>query len=275
MAGRLLNSDASLEAIRLLCLARQCKPFFARWTVLTTGADDPVCERRVLRERHGLWCGQMFLIPAGQTPLRSHGMKPPRSGDLTPNMAVLGLVVQAADTAAGLALRIEQEFPDAQFSGNASHNNLPSLAKEGYVLLVKRGERPSLDLYKGTPKGETAVQTWIRESDAAPPGWRDALRGKLAFAEQETLLDVLREIREQEELCAREYAITHRRISSRRDQERRTGEPLDFRKRLADILDADDASLWGLRGTRLRLLREDVEGLVEEVRASRGGGGGG
>lgn len=202
-------------------------------------------------------------------------MKPRRAGDLMPNMAVLGLVVQRPDTAAGLALRMEQEFPDAQFASNAPHNNLPFLAKEGYVLLVKRGERPSLDLYRGTPKGATAVQTWICESDAAPPGWRDALRGKLAFAEQESLLEVLQEIREQEDHCAREYATTHRRVSSRREQERHAGEPLDFRKELTDILDADEASLLGLRVTRLRLLREDVEGLVEEIRALREGGGNG
>lgn len=202
-------------------------------------------------------------------------MKPTRSGDLPANMAVLGLVVQKPDTAAGVALRLEMEFPNARFADNAAHNNLPVLAKEGYVLLVKEGKRRSLDLYEGTPKGEAFVQTWICESDAAPPGWRDALRGKLAFAEQETLLEVLNEIAEQEKICVREYSAMHKRVSARRAQERRAGNQPTLRKGLADVLDSDEAALWGLRGKRLRLLRGDVEGLVEDLRAAREGVGDG
>ncbi len=198
-------------------------------------------------------------------------MKPPRSGDLTPTMAVLGLVVQEPDTAAGVALRLEEQFSDARFVGNAAHNSLPSLARDGLVRLVRQGKTQSLDLYEGTPEGEAVLQAWIRESDAAPPGWRDALRGKLAFATRDSLVAVLREIRQKERDCIREFSVAHHRCSpAKAERERRAGEPLDVEAEMADLLDADELTLRGQRVQRLQGLRVHIEGLLSGLEASGG-----
>lgn len=180
-------------------------------------------------------------------------------------MAVLGLVVEAADTAAGIAFRLQEQFPLAQFPDNAAHNNLPSLAKQGLVELVEKGKRSSLDCYRATGEGRTLLQTWVRESDAAPLAWRDALRGKLAFAERESLIAVLEEISEKEALCTREYGVAHRRVVKKRDWTRRiAGERPDWRAGLRDLLEADEATLWALQARRLQRLRENIEELLQE-----------
>lgn len=202
-------------------------------------------------------------------------MRLPRSGDLTPTMAVLGLVIQEPDTAAGVALRLEAQFSGARFSGNAAHNSLPNLARDGCVRLVKMGERSSLDLYEGTPAGEAVLQTWVCESDAAPPGWRDALRGKLAFAKRENLVAVLREIRQKEEDCIREFAIAHRQLTMKDKRERGAGEPLDLEAEMMDVLEADELTLRGQRVHRLQRLRAHVEGLLKELGMPAGSAGDG
>jgi DNA-binding PadR family transcriptional regulator len=192
-------------------------------------------------------------------------------GDLPPVMAVLGLPVQRPDTAAGIAFRIEEQFPRAQFADNAAHNNLPRLAEQGLAELVAKGERPSLDRYHATSEGRALLRDWVLQYDSAPVAWRDALRGKLAFAEdRDSLVAVLREIREQEELCAREYGVAHRRVLKKRDWARRHS-GMEWQARLIDILEADEARLWGLQGQRLVRLREGLEEVLMELEAGGAG----
>ena len=108
------------------------------------------------------------------------------SGDLTPRMMVLGLVIQQQDTVAGVGRRLADQFASARFSRSSAHKNLPSLAEKGYVRLVARAPEgeASLDRYEATPKGVELLRSWLRGA-GLPPAIRDALQCKMELVERE------------------------------------------------------------------------------------------
>jgi hypothetical protein len=54
-------------------------------------------------------------------------------------MMVLGLVIQEADAVSGVARRLADRFEVARFPAGSAYDNVPSLAKKGYVRLVAKG----------------------------------------------------------------------------------------------------------------------------------------
>jgi DNA-binding PadR family transcriptional regulator len=199
-------------------------------------------------------------------------MAPPRKGDLTASMAILGLVVQKTDTVNGLGVRLIERFPHAQWSRSVAHNSLPSLEKQGLVRMVDRGAERALDRYEATDEGIGEFREWLRTSSAAPLALRDAVHAKLEFAEERDVPDLILAIREEEEACAREFAAASsrlnvqwqlRRLGPPGGGERRSGET-DLGGRVRHALMTDEAMLWGMRARRLRRLRQELEDTVEE-----------
>lgn len=191
------------------------------------------------------------------------------SGELTPRMMVLGLVIQQGDTVAGVDRRLADQFPSERFSRGSAHKNLPSLAKKGYVRLLKKGppDRPTLNRYDATPKGIELFRRWVRDPDL-PPAIRDVLQCKLEFLEPEDLPALIELVGEEEKAYTVAYDIAQ--SSTRREQRSRRarGRPVDWHTRTRGIKMKDKANLWGLMSHRLERLREDLEELHDEV--SRG-----
>jgi DNA-binding PadR family transcriptional regulator len=173
-------------------------------------------------------------------------------------MAILGLLIQQPDHAAGVALRIAKEFPSASWSRSVAHNDLPSLAKQGLVRLVEKGAKKSLDRYEATTEGVEGFREWLRESLAVPPALRDALHIKLALADDEDLPCLVDAIKDQQEACARRGEAAQMRLN----QARREG-LLESRARSAMM--TDEVLLWSQAVTRLKRLREDLEEDGEET----------
>jgi DNA-binding PadR family transcriptional regulator len=199
-------------------------------------------------------------------------MAPPRKGDLTASMAILGLVVRKTDTVNGLGARLIERFPHAQWSRSVAHNSLPSLEKQGLVRMVDRGAERALDRYEATDEGIGEFREWLRTSSAAPLALRDAVHAKLEFAEERDVPDLILAIREEEEACAREFAAASSRLNVQW-QLRRLGPPggiehqsgdADLGGRVQHALMTDEAMLWGMRARRLRRLRQELEDTVEE-----------
>lgn len=190
-----------------------------------------------------------------------------RTGDLSASVAVLGLLVEQPDTTAGIKIRLEDRFPDAHWAGAAVENNLTSLIKQEHVRLVKQGHRPALDRYEATSYGIAHFRRWVRETAIVPPVSRDALQGKLMFSEPDDLRGLIATVRDEEEACRRRYADAHRRLVRARAH----GEPGppadegDWATLLGDVQVADEVNLWGSMVTRLRRLRQALEGLPVEV----------
>jgi DNA-binding PadR family transcriptional regulator len=208
-------------------------------------------------------------------------MAPPRKGDLTASMAILGLVVQKTDTVNSLGARLVQRFPHAQWSRSVAHNSLPSLEKQGLVRMVEQGAERALDRYEATDTGIEEFRDWLRTSSAAPVALRDAVHAKLELAEEQDVPDLILAIREEEEACAREFAAASSRLNVAW-QLKRLGPAGDVEHSASDAhlgsrvrraLMTDEAMLWGMRARRLRRLRRELEDLAEDVEEPDAGDG--
>jgi DNA-binding PadR family transcriptional regulator len=196
-------------------------------------------------------------------------MSSSRTGELSASMAVLCLVIQQPDTVSGVGVRMAKQFPDAGWSRNSAHGNLPSLAKQGLVRVTKQGppDTRSLDRYEATSEGVAHVRRWIRESAAVPPVLRDSVQAKLEFSGREDLLGLIQTIREEEHACALRYAAAHAcdiKAQQLRRRQRSRGRRPDLEEMLRDVKIADEAALWGLIVKRLKDLRENLEEVLEE-----------
>jgi DNA-binding PadR family transcriptional regulator len=187
-------------------------------------------------------------------------MAPPRTGELTASMAILGLVAQKPDTVNGVGMRLVERFPHGRWSRSVAHNSLPSLEKQGLVRMVERGAERALDRYEATPTGIEEFRDWLRTSSAAPLALRDAVHAKLELAGEEDVPDLIAAIREEEQACAREFAAASSRLNvewqlKRLDPSSGAG----LRGRVQSALMTDEAMLWGMRARRLRRLRRELE----------------
>jgi DNA-binding PadR family transcriptional regulator len=193
------------------------------------------------------------------------------SGDITPRMMVLGLVVQQDDTAAGLGRRLADQFASARFPRNSPHKNLPSLADKGLVRLVERGPegKPSLDRYEATPEGVELFCSWLRSAEL-PPVIRDALQCKMEFLERDDVAALVQIVREEEDAYTTACDIAHSRVLREQRARRARPEVVDWRLRLRGIQTKDEANLWGLMSQRLERLRGELEALLEEISADAG-----
>ena len=192
-------------------------------------------------------------------------------------MAVLGLLVQQPDTVAGVGLRLEDEHRGACWPRSITHNSVPRLVERGLVRVIRRGPEPSLDRLEATSEGVESLRRWLVESSAAVPAQRDALRAKLKYIDGEAELGVMiRDIREREELCAREAdaATTRYKTASRLGRLHPGGEH-DLKVRVQRALMIDEARSWYERARGLKRLREDLEdpdGVRDTLAAGAGDG---
>jgi DNA-binding PadR family transcriptional regulator len=193
-------------------------------------------------------------------------MAPPRKGDMTASMAILGLVVQRTDTVNGLGTRLVERFPHGQWSRSVAHNSLPSLEKQGLVRMVERGAERALDRYEATPDGIEEFRDWLRTSSAAPLALRDAVHAKLELAGEEDVPDLILAIREEERACALEFAAASARLNLEWQRKRlgRDDGGTDLSGRVRSALMTDEAMLWGMRARRLRRLRRELEDPGED-----------
>jgi DNA-binding PadR family transcriptional regulator len=184
-------------------------------------------------------------------------MARPAKSDLSGSMAILGLLIQRPDTASGVALRLTEEFPRTQWSRSIAHNTLPSLAKQGFVRLVEKGSRGSLDRYEATKEGVEEFRGWLRESVAVAPALRDVLHATLALVGDEDLPWLVKAIKDQEESCRQQAEQAQRRRN-----EARRRRLLGSRARNAMMI--YEVVLWSQTANRLKRLRKDLEGSDDE-----------
>jgi hypothetical protein len=192
-------------------------------------------------------------------------------------MAVLGLLVRQSDTVAGVRLRLDEEHPNACWSRNIVHNSLTSHLKTGFVRAVRSRPERLVDVYEVTSEGVEHFRRSLRESSAALPAQRDALRARLKYVEgEDEFWAAIRDIRKREELCMREGAAAVTRYKAARRLGRLTpSDEQDWKTRVDRALMIDDVKSWyeivkGLQ--RLRQYLEDPRGVGDmlDVRAGDG-----
>jgi len=179
------------------------------------------------------------------------------SGDLTPLMAVLGLISQGRSTAAALHSRLDSEFPHANYAPNAAHTGLARLAQKGHVRLVREGEEPPQDVYEITELGLRHFEEWLYEIAIVPAPLRDPLQGKLTFIgpSPDGIAQLIETVRAFEEAAAHNYGTEHGKINTLSI----SGLEGNPRLELQRIRLKYTATVWGQEAKRLSSLRRELE----------------
>lgn len=183
-------------------------------------------------------------------------------------MAILGLLVQQPDTTAGVGVRLAELFPRAHWARNTVHNNMPSLIEQGLVRLVDKGSEASLDRYEATSAGAGRFRAWLHRSTVLSPTVRDALQGRLAFAERDELVSLIEMVRQSEDAHRMEFAAAQGRVKTVIRSMRRSHGGVDWRLKLQFIQSGDEATLLGMMYKRLQRLGDELETLLEECSAA-------
>lgn len=178
---------------------------------------------------------------------------------------MLALIVQQPDTTSNLGTRLGKKFPQARWSRNAAHNNIPSLAKQGLVRLVAKGAKSSLDRYEATPEGVARFRQWVRGLAMEPPVARDSVQGMLRFSKLEDLPAIIRAVRAEEDHCASEFGKAHAEEIKARLPLISQEKELDYDVKIERILLADEAAFWGGVSARRKRLREQLALIVAEL----------
>lgn len=183
-------------------------------------------------------------------------MSADRSGELTPQMAVLGLIARGPNSIATIAARLNREFPHANFARNTAHNALPRLATHGYTRVVREGEQSTDNVYEITPKGLRHFEERLYD-EADRYVQRDPVGGLLAFTALEHLGRTIETVRAYEEAAADRYAATHGLIHGLTIRDLAGSPSLELERIRLEYL----AALWGQQAKRMTGVREKLEHL--------------
>jgi DNA-binding PadR family transcriptional regulator len=191
-------------------------------------------------------------------------MREYKSGEVTPHEAVLGLIAQGRMTVGSLRLRLEREFPHANYAPNTARMALKRLADKGHVRLVEHGGDDAADVYEITQEGMRVFEEWLYEIASVPAPQRDSIQAKLAFLPAHGVGRLLSIVKVLEEAAAHQYGVEHGKIKTLNIGGRVEG---NADLELQCIRHQFTANLWGQEQKRLAGLRNSLEAF----RARHGG----
>ena len=180
-------------------------------------------------------------------------------------MAILGLVVQRADTVAGIRRRLTEAFPHSGWSSSVAYADLQSLDEQGLLCLTEKGEARGGDRYEATPKGRVRFREWLREGSEAAPALHDPTRARLVLCEEADLPALLPLLRSEQKICAERFDRARWCLNKER-RSAHFGPAGDSKEKgLLLALMADDALIWGNRSLRLKRLLQALEGHDNDI----------
>lgn len=194
------------------------------------------------------------------------------SGELSASMAVLGLVIEEPDCAAGIAQRLAKRFRPARFAPSTAHMALPRLEDQGFVRRVELDDAadPPQCSYEATPSGIARFRRWLRTCPASLPALREELHARIDLA-QPTDLERVIAIADSERLaCEREYAAAYGRLAEAQQFARRRGASTEWSELVREVVMVDEAMIWGYRAARLERLRARLESLRGQLAPAEG-----
>lgn len=187
---------------------------------------------------------------------------------------MLGLLVRRPDTIGGLAVRLEEEYPNARWPSNIVHTSLETHVRRGLARELRSGRERGVDRYEATSAGVAQFRAWLRTSAAALPAQRDALRARLNYVEDESqLAEVIGDIKEQERLCLEEADDARRRLRRVVQRERLQPSERSVRLTIEWALRVLEVEGWRDRARllgRLRRFLEDPRGWDDTLEPEDG-----
>ncbi len=222
-----------------------------------------------------------------------------RTVGLSAGEAVLGLVIERPDTAAGLGRRLVERFRSARFTRSTAHNALSRLARQGLVRAVAQlpgdapgsedapgpgnapgpGEGPQAPAgpaverrYEATLLGVEHFRAWLRATRAAAPALREEWQAKVEFCGPEDVPLLIDALRAEERACAHMFAAIQGRLTEAELlAPEHPGTAQQWSELVHDAVLRDEAAMWGMRFKRLERLRLRLEEMREVAAAAQCG----
>jgi DNA-binding PadR family transcriptional regulator len=207
-------------------------------------------------------------IPASEQFAYDPGMPATALGDASTPVLCIGLLRQKSDTIQGLERRLKNKFAPANFTRGSASKSRSGLVRAGYVELVEKGEKPTLDSFRVTAAGEAHFLAWLRQIEL-PPIVRDVVQCKLEFFEYEELPDVILMVEEHAIAYGAGADIAHEELQEeqrRRRERRRRRQPPDWHLELNIAKAKDLAKLGNAMKDRLNALVGELKAIQETFR---------
>jgi DNA-binding PadR family transcriptional regulator len=135
-------------------------------------------------------------------------------GDLTPSMAVLGLLCDRPDSASRIAVRLEERYPHGRWAKTTNYAIFLELAKRGAIEKVRSGTTAPDDIYKTTSLGATEFKEWLREAVKAPPRIRDPTQAWVQHSDESELREIIQAIGRMQKRWRVEYEKAQERLKN-------------------------------------------------------------
>lgn len=135
-------------------------------------------------------------------------------GDLTPSMAVLGLLCERPDSASRIGVRLERRYPHGRWAKTTNYAIFLELAERGAIEKLRPGMTAPDDVYKTTSLGATEFKEWLREAVKAPPRIRDPMQAWVQQSDESELPELIQTISEMKESWRAEYEKAQERLKT-------------------------------------------------------------
>jgi hypothetical protein len=198
--------------------------------------------------------------------------------ELPGSMAVLGLVIERPEaTVKEVGQQVRRRFKRARFAASTAHGALPRLAERRGERLpcVERthkaaGSERSHDRYRATPYGLKVFRAWMYdlqddEATIGNPSLREAMMGRLELAQVKDLPRIIEMARIEASASVDLFAATSLKLRQHLDER---GAPLDFERKIREVLLYVDPAHWSARAERYRVIANRLEDIREEAEAA-------
>lgn len=190
--------------------------------------------------------------------------------ELPGSMAVLGLVIeQPNDTVTHIGQCLGSRFQRSRFARSTAHSTLPRLAATGRVRRTYQalGNERSGDRYEATTKGIDAFRAWMYdlssgESGPGKPALREAMYGRIELCQLRDLPRLIAMARAEQHVSADLYAEATGRL---RLHLQRKPDPLDFTRKVREVLLYVDPMHWAARSDRYKAIADRLEDIQREI----------
>ncbi len=204
---------------------------------------------------------------------------------LPASMVVLGLVIERPEeTVKEIGQQVRRRFKRARFAASTVHTALPRLAERGGGGKPPRVERTykapgrerSHDRYRATAHGIKVFRTWMYDlqddgETIGQPSLQEAMLGRIALGKVEDLPRLIQMACAEADVSADLFAAASLELRKRLG---RRADPLDFDRKIREVLLYVDPAHWSERSERYREIANRFEDIKQEAQAAGVLGGG-
>jgi DNA-binding PadR family transcriptional regulator len=198
---------------------------------------------------------------------------PPPKGNLAANKAILSFFLHGPDSLGNVRTRLRREYADARWSRSVVDTEVPELADQGHIRLIKTGKRPADNIYEITRQGIAEFRRWMREVPRAPTPMREPLQLWIEHSTRQELPALLVVVRETEQAAIREVDEAQRRLNNDRTLGRLgPSDGSDWNGHMRYVVLSDRVVYWQQRVARCIHLRKLLIGGRNKHRHSQDDG---